>query len=309
MKRESSNESPMQAASDTLKSFDADDSAASQRLDRWLAQQLPDVSRTQIQTLIQTRRVQVNGQTVVRPSQPLAAGDRIRLSLPPAPVTYVERQAIPLEILYEDEAFIAVNKSAGMVVYPAPGHAQGTLVNALLHHTTLAGVGAPIRPGIVHRLDRGTSGVMVVAKTDAAYHALIRQFKERSLKKIYLAWVWGALGEARGRIEAPIGRHPVQRKRMAVLQTGKPAVTEFIVKKRLADRTLLEIHLLTGRTHQVRVHCAYIKHPVVGDQQYGRKTEAPRMMLHAWKLHLDHPLTGVSLLLEAPPPAQFQLAG
>lgn len=288
-----------------IRTFQADEAAADQRLDRWLSQRLPELSRTQLQTLIQKNRVTVNQQTITRVSFPLSVGDVIEVSIPPPVDINVEAQNIPLRILYEDDALIAVDKPNGMVVYPAPGHDDGTLINALLHHTTLASIGAPVRPGIVHRLDKETSGVMVVAKTDEAYHRLIEQFKGRTLKKTYLAWVWDNLSEASGRIEMPIGRHPANRKKMTVSQQGKSAVTAFTVRKRLKDRTLVEIDLLTGRTHQIRVHFSHIKHPVVGDTEYGRRQTDSRMMLHAWKLQLAHPLTGETLDLEAEIPKAF----
>jgi len=289
-----------------LKTFEADAYAKDQRLDRWLASHLPDMSRTQLQTLIQKGRVVVNADVVTKPSFPLSPEDIVSVTIPPPKQTHVEPQDIPLSILYEDDALIAVDKPAGMVVYPAPGHDRDTLINALVHHTRLAGIGAPIRPGIVHRLDRGTSGVMVVAKTDAAYYGLIEQFKRRTLQKIYLAWVWDRIPESSGRIEAPIGRHPVNRKKMTVTQKGKSAISAFKVLKRTPDRTLVEVNLITGRTHQIRVHFAYIKHPVVGDPEYGRNDKAPRMLLHAQKLVLAHPVSNERLALEAPVPIEFQ---
>jgi len=292
---------------DEVKSFQADGAADGQRLDRWLSDRLPALSRNQVQTLIQKNRVTLNGSTAPKPGVALHDGDQIVVRLPPPTPLAVEAQNIPLEILYEDEALIAVDKPEGMVVYPGPGHDRDTLVNALLSRTPLAPVGAPVRPGIVHRLDRATSGVMVVAKTDAAYHELIAQFKARSLEKTYLAWVWDVVQEDKGRIELPIGRHPGNRKKMAVTPSGKPAVSEFMVLRRLEDRTLVKVNLLTGRTHQIRVHFAHIKHPVVGDLVYGRKKAAPRMMLHAWKLRLQHPLTQARLELEAPVPGAFDV--
>jgi len=290
------------------KTFAADEQAAGQRLDRWLAVRLSELSRTRLQALIQKRRVCVNRQVVVRPSFLLSEGDAITVELPSPVTTHVERQAIPLRLVYEDEHLVAVDKPEGMVVYPAPGHERGTLINALLHHTTLAEVGAPIRPGIVHRLDKETSGVIVVAKTDAAYHNLVTQFKERTLKKTYLAWVWGCFQETSGRIEAPIGRDPADRKRMKVVQGGKMALSAFVVKKKMADRALLEIGLLTGRTHQIRVHFAHIGHPVVGDPVYGRKRATTRMLLHAWRLELQHPHSASQLALEAAVPEAFKPA-
>jgi len=292
-----------------LKTFVADVQAQDQRLDRWLAARMPELSRTQLQTLIQKGRVTVGAAVVTKPSFPLSPGDEVCIRIPPPKQTQVEPQAIPLSILYEDDAFIAVDKPTGMVVYPAPGHDRDTLINALLHHTPLAGIGAPVRPGIVHRLDRGTSGVMVVAKTDVAYYGLVEQFKRRLLQKTYLAWVWDRIQESSGRIEAPIGRHPVNRKKMSVSQKGKPAISAFKVLKRTTERTLLEVNLITGRPHQIRVHFAYIKHPAVGDPDYGRNDHAPRMLLHAQKLVLNHPITQQPLELEAPVPPEFELSG
>lgn len=288
-----------------LKTFEADAHAQGQRLDRWLAAHLPELSRTQLQTLIQKGRVSVNAHVVVKPSFPLSPGDNVSVNIPPPQQTQVEPQALSLCVLYEDEALIAVDKPAGMVVYPAPGHDRDTLINALLHHTQLASIGAPIRPGIVHRLDRGTSGVIVVAKTDEAYYGLIEQFKGRTLKKTYLAWVWDRILESSGRIEAPIGRHPIHRKKMAVTQRGKAAISAFEVLKRTPEKTLVQVNLITGRTHQIRVHFASIKHPVVGDPVYGRHDHAPRMLLHAWKLRLNHPISNERLELVAPVPQAF----
>ncbi len=291
-----------------IERFQVEEAGAGRRLDRWLAERFSDHSRSQIQTWIQKGRVRVDGSAITKPGTTLEAGGEVAVDVPPPREERVAAQDIPLEVLHEDDHLIAVHKPAGMVVYPAPGHPDGTLINALLHRTTLAQVGAPVRPGIVHRLDKDTSGVMVVARTDRAYHSLIHQFKERLVEKTYLAWLRGRLAEDEGRIEAPIGRHPVHRQRMAVVRGGKQAVTEFKVLERTDARSLVEIDLHTGRMHQIRVHCAYIKHPVWGDPVYSSRSDgAPRLMLHAWKLAVRHPTEGHWIKLEASAPPEFEV--
>jgi len=255
-----------------------------------------------------------------KPGYRVKAGDRVEGRVPaPAPPTFAA-EPIPIEILFEDEQMIVVNKQPGLVVHPAPGHFSGTLVNALLFHCpALAGIGATIRPGIVHRLDKDTSGVLVVAKNDAAHHHLAEQFKSRKVQKKYLALVYGRVKEDAGAVALPIGRHPVDRKKMSTRsRSGRKAETGWKVKERFEAATLLELDLKTGRTHQIRVHCAAIGHPVVGDPVYGgrRRPEglkkdgtppitAKRQMLHAARLRFAHPVTKAELSFEARLPADM----
>jgi 23S rRNA pseudouridine1911/1915/1917 synthase len=279
---------------------------AGQRLDRWLAARL-EHSRTQIQSWIKGDRVLVNG-SPARASYLLEAGDRITVEIPDPVLETVEPEPMRLEILFEDESLIAVNKPSGLVVYPAAGHPRGTLINGLLAHCALATQGAPRRPGIVHRLDAGTSGVLVVAKTDRAYQHLVDQFKRGEVAKRYLALVYGKIPEDEGLIDAPLGRDPQDYEKMTVTRrAGRPALTEFQVLRRFKAQTLVEVFPKTGRTHQIRVHFAAIGYPLVGDEKYGRPPPAPgtRLMLHAWELKLWHPKTGQRLQITAPLPAEF----
>jgi 23S rRNA pseudouridine1911/1915/1917 synthase len=273
------------------------------RLDAFLANAAPEVSRAQWKTLIEAGRVTVNG-AACKPNRKLRAGDELCWSLPAAVPAELRPEDIPLDILYEDEALLVLNKPPGLVVHPAAGNETGTLVNALLFHDpAFRGVD---RAGIVHRLDKDTSGVMVVAKTNEAMDALQRQFKERRIEKRYLALVWGH-PPATGRIENRIGRHPVQRKKMTVLKEGgREAVSRYKVLEQFDDAALLQVQIETGRTHQIRVHMAHAGHPVVGDTVYGRarKKKLPlapkRQMLHAAGLEFNHPVTGKRLSFEAP---------
>lgn len=289
--------------------FEVTDGGA--RLDRFLAQQIPDRSRSAIQKLIDSGKVTVNGEPV-RASYKVKAGDRILVPPPDddrAPSLMAE--PIPLDIVYEDSSLLVVNKAAGMVVHPAPGHPGGTLLNALLAHCPELADGSDDRPGIVHRLDRDTSGLVLVAKNARIRRALQRQFQERSVHKSYVALLDGHLQPAWGRIEAPIGRDPAHRQRMAVLPGGREAVTEYHVLEQFDHKTgpvaglysLVDAELHTGRTHQIRVHFSSIGHPVVGDPVYGRRrTHLPiaRQFLHARRLEFSHPVTGQRLILEAP---------
>ena len=282
-----------------------------ERLDRYLTEQLPERSRAEIQRWIKEGAVLVN-QRPAKPSQRLNPGDSISVTIPaPAPTT-VEPEAIPLTILYEDDDLIAVDKPAGMVVHPAPGHETGTLVNAILHHCPdLQGVGGVQRPGIVHRLDKDTSGIILVAKHDRAHRHLQAQFKNRTIDKTYLALLIGQLEQREGRIDAPIGRHPRQRKRMAVTsaEKGREAITEFTVEAYYGTTTLVAAHPLTGRTHQIRVHFASIGHPMVGDVVYGPRRDAYKLgrhFLHAHRLHFLRPADDASLDLVSPLPPDLQ---
>lgn len=291
-------------------------SESSRRLDTYLSTKIHTLTRSQIKRLIEEGKVLVNGRPV-KPSLPVRGGEEIRVFIPPPREISLKPEPIPLDILYEDEYLIVVNKPAGMVVHPGAGVYSGTLVNALLYHCKdLSGVGGYLRPGIVHRLDKETSGIMVVAKDDMTHVALSRQFKERKVKKVYLALVWGDMGRGEGVIDLPIGRHPSQRKKMSV-RTKKPrhAITRYTVKERLGPFTLLEVRPETGRTHQIRVHLSATGHPVVGDKVYGRgrvSTLAPHLRkalrslkghcLHAFRIGFYHPGLGKPVEFEAPLP-------
>lgn len=281
----------------------------SDRVDRYLSQELPELSRSRIQQLIEQGNIQVNGSCVSKKAT-LQPGDCIAIEIPAAKPLALQPEDIPLDILYEDDSLLIVNKPAGLVVHPAPGHQEGTLVNALLAHCpTLPGIGGVQRPGIVHRLDKDTTGAIVVAKTDQAQQNLQAQLKFKTARRDYLGVVYGAPASERGTINLPIGRHPIERKKMAVVpveQGGRPAVTHWRVKERLGNYTLMHFQLETGRTHQIRVHSAYIGHPIVGDPVYSSSgsvgVNLPGQALHAWQLRLQHPLTGDSLEVTAPPP-------
>jgi len=290
--------------------YQAEAEADGLRLDVWLAQKLPDLSRSRIQSLIREGHVLVEGRTV-SPHVPVHRGMRVRVVVPPARRASIHAEHIPLEVLYEDAHIIAVNKPPGLVVHPAAGHTSGTLVNALLHHCPdLAGIGGEERPGIVHRLDKDTSGAMVVAKNDAAHRSLVEQFKNRSVRKEYLAIVHGLPSPSCRRIETPIGRSRHDRKKMSARSpTGRRAVTRYKVAEKLPGAALLRLRIETGRTHQIRVHMAHIGHPVLGDEQYGSRSkdragpcQVPRQMLHAEKLSFRHPPTGKPLQVVAPLP-------
>jgi 23S rRNA pseudouridine1911/1915/1917 synthase len=281
------------------------------RLDRFLAKQLPEYSRSRLQQLIRAGFVRLNGATT-RPRQPVRNGDEIELTEPPLQKIANQPEPIPLEILFEDNDLIVLNKPAGLVVHPGAGHQQHTLVNALLSHcTTLSGIGGKERPGIVHRLDKETSGCLVVAKNDATHRELSRQFGERTVEKIYLALVAGKFREQTGVIEEKIGRHPVHRQRMSVgASHGRAAKTEYRLLRSGEHASLVECRLHSGRTHQIRVHLHHIGHPVLGDKVYGarRAKDFPRQMLHAWKLGFRHPDTGKWKNFEAPLPDDFATA-
>ncbi|MGE5850008.1 MAG: RluA family pseudouridine synthase [Candidatus Methylomirabilota bacterium] len=283
-----------------------------ERLDAYLAR-VSGFSRARIQRLIADGHVLVGGHPQ-KSHHRVGASEHIQLRIPPATPLDLTPEAIPLDILHEDDELLVVNKRAGMVVHPGAGRITGTLVHALLAHCrSLPGIGGVERPGIVHRLDRGTSGVLVVAKTEAAHQSLSRQFKGRLVKKRYLALVYGEVRQESGRIEAAIGRREHDRKRMGVRREGgREARTAYRVVRRLPDMTVLEVDLETGRTHQIRVHLAHIGHPVVGDRVYGGRQErrraasglfpADRQMLHAWRLGFHHPMTGAWLEIVAPIP-------
>lgn len=283
------------------------------RLDRWLADQVPDLSRSRIQKLIEQAHVQINERVCTSRKAIVQEGDRIQVSIPAAEPLDLIPEDIPLDVLYEDDQLLIINKPVGLVVHPAPGHADGTLVNALLAHCdNLAGIGGVQRPGIVHRLDKDTSGALAIAKTDLAHQQLQAQFKTKTARREYLAVVYGAPTQATGTIDAPIGRHPIDRKKMAVVSEekgGRRAVTHWQVEERLGNYTLMRFQLETGRTHQIRVHSAHIGYPVVGDPVYssGRTVgvNLPGQALHAWKLRLQHPMTGDWIEATAPMPPAF----
>lgn len=281
---------------------------AGERLDRYLARALPDVSRAQVQRLIRQGLVVLEGETV-RPSTPVQPGMKVLVQIPAPASDTVAPEPIPLEVVYEDDDLLVVNKPAGMVVHPAYGHRGGTLVNALLARYPNLAVGEAGRPGIVHRLDRDTSGLILVAKTEAALEYLRRQFKSRQVKKTYLALVHGQPPAPEGIIEAPIDRDPHQRQRMAVVATGRTARTRYRLLEDVGDYSLLTVSPETGRTHQIRVHLAWLGIPVAGDRVYGRARDRlglGRQFLHAWRLAFERPGGKGSLELEAPLCADLQ---
>ena len=287
----------------------ASEESKNQRLDAFLASSLDGLTRSQATRLIESSEVAVNGRAVSK-SYKLAGGEDVAVTLPePEPVEAVP-QDIPLDVVYEDADVIVVNKPSGMVVHPAPGHPDGTLVNALLYHCagTLSGVGGALRPGIVHRIDRDTSGLIIAAKNDAAHQYLSAQLADHTLARTYECIVVGALREDRGTVDAPIARHPIDRKRMAVVAGGREAVTHWEVIARYPGYTHVRCRLETGRTHQIRVHMAYIGHPILGDTVYGAKKEVPGLTgqcLHAVGLRFLHPRTHEVVELSCPLPDEF----
>jgi 23S rRNA pseudouridine1911/1915/1917 synthase len=291
--------------------------APAARLDAFLAVRLPELSRSRIQTLIRDQFIVVNGNPA-KPRDPVKSGDRIAVALPEAVPLDAAPQDIPIDVLFEDDDLLVLNKAPGMVVHPAPGNPDGTLVNALLHHCRgrLSGIGGVERPGIVHRLDKDTSGCLVVAKSDAAHQSLVNQFSERStMEKLYLAVTQGVPKPEKDSIFTHIGRHPVNRQKMAVVNPpgGKTAITDYeILATDAASVTALVLcHLHTGRTHQIRVHMHHKGTPLVGDPIYGKPAKyvglPERLMLHAWRLSFDHPITGNRHFFESPVPPEFEL--
>ncbi len=266
-----------------------------QRLDRFLVPHFPEFSRARIQGLIRDGFVQVNGRTAHKSGLKLESGDQVEVRVPPPAPTGLAAQPMPLDILFENEDVLVLNKPPGIVVHPSPGHEDGTLVNAVLAHVpNLEGVGGEIRPGVVHRLDKDTSGVLIFAKNERALRFLQDQFRAREAHKTYLALVDGAPPTPTGRVEAPIGRDPSRRKQMAVLPPGKgrEAVSEYETLERFAAHTLLAFYPHTGRTHQIRLHCAFLGCPIVADRVYGRRKPSlplKRHFLHAWKLQIRLP--------------------
>ncbi|NBK93271.1 RluA family pseudouridine synthase [bacterium 1XD21-13] len=280
------------------------------RMDRYLAEQLPELSRSYVQKLIKDGAVLLGGRAV-KANYKVNPGDVIELELPAAVEPAIEPEELPLDILYEDSDVIFINKPKDMVVHPSPGHTTGTLVNGLLYHCRgeLSGINGVMRPGIVHRIDKDTTGVLIVCKNDRAHSVVAEQLKEHTITRRYRAIVWGVLKENEGTVDAPIGRHPVDRKRMAVVpRGGKQAVTHYRVLERIDRFTYIECQLETGRTHQIRVHMASIGHPLLGDEVYGRGRSPFGLQgqaLHAMVLGIVHPSTGAYLEVEAPLPEYF----
>jgi 23S rRNA pseudouridine1911/1915/1917 synthase len=291
--------------------FIVSENDAKLRLDQFLAKRLPQYSRSRLQQLIRSGFVRLNGAST-RPRQIVRAGDKIDIKEPPVEQIDTRPERIPLDILFEDDDLIVINKPAGLTVHPGAGQREHTLVNALLSHCTkLSGIGGKERPGIVHRLDKETSGCLVVAKNDLAHRELSRQFADRSVEKIYLALVAGKLRKSTGVIEEKIGRHPVHRQRMRVTSLrGRTAKTEYRVVRSNEEASLIECRLHSGRTHQIRVHLHHLGHPVLGDKVYGARLvkNFPRQTLHAWKLGFRHPRTGEWKQFQASLPGDFREA-
>ena len=313
----------MSTVAETRRRFTVARADGRARLDRLLADHVPALSRSRLKKLIETGRVSIAGETITEPGYRVKPGQAVTLVIPPPTDETPRAQAIPLQVAYEDDDLIVVDKPAGLVVHPAPGNPDRTLVNALLAHcgASLSGIGGVRRPGIVHRLDKDTSGLMVAAKNDAAHHGLSAQFATRQLSRIYRAVVWGIPRPGEGRIEGAIGRDPRNRKRMAVRETrGKPAVTRYcVLQSPGALWSLVECRLETGRTHQIRVHMAHLGHPLLGDALYGgarrRRLDermlamlahCPRQALHATALGFVHPVSGAELAFESPLPADMR---
>jgi 23S rRNA pseudouridine1911/1915/1917 synthase len=290
------------------------------RLDLYIAALIPECSRSVATTLIRNGRIKVRG-SIKKPGYRVKAGDEVHGYIPPPAPILFKPEPIPIDILFEDDYIIVVNKQPGLVVHPAPGHYSGTLVNGLLYHCPfLEGIGSVLRPGIVHRLDKDTSGILVVAKNDQAHQHLAKLFKSRRIRKKYLALVSGLMESDAATISLPIGRHPVDRKKMSTRSNKtRVAVTTWRIKEKFESATLIELDLKTGRTHQIRVHCAAIHHPIVGDTVYGGKNtwkntvdgqdlfgSIKRQMLHAWRLEFSHPATQEPVCFEAPLPSDMQ---
>jgi 23S rRNA pseudouridine1911/1915/1917 synthase len=281
-----------------------------ERIDRFVQTRCPDLSRSRGAALIRGGSVTVNGATV-KPSSAVHVGDSVVVTVPPPVSTDLVAQDIPVDIVYQDEHMLVVDKPAGLTVHPAPGHPDGTLVNALMAMISdLSGIGGEVRPGIVHRLDKDTSGLMMVAKDDATHRSLSRQLKERKVRKTYLALVVGSLKMDSGTVDGPIGRHPKHRKRMAIVDGGRDALTEYNVVRRYDGFTLVEAHPVTGRTHQIRVHLTSLGHPLVGDAVYGKASPlVTHHFLHATRLGFYLPPAGQEWrVLESPLPADLQAA-
>ena len=278
-----------------------------ERLDQYLSHVIPETSRSQIQRLLKDGHILLNGQAP-KAARHVAPGNRLRIEIPEPAAMDLKAEAIPLRILYEDKWFLIVDKPVGLVVHPAVGHFSGTLVNALLAHgAKLSSVAGAFKPGIVHRLDKDTSGLMVVAKDDQTHRHLSQQFAARQVSRVYLAIVQGVVRQSEGTIEAPIGRHPIHRQRMSVRSdAGREAITRYRVLKRFARASYIELLPQTGRTHQLRVHLAHIGHPILGDLRYGAAAGFPRQALHAHRLGFIHPAKGKAVEFTSPFPRDLQ---
>lgn len=289
--------------------FWVDEEQEGERLDSYLADQVEELSRSLLKSLVAEGKVTINGK-VKKASYRVRAGDEIKVIIPAAQEVPILCQELPLEIIYQDKDLAVINKAKGMVVHPAHGNWEGTLVNALLYHIKdLSGINGELRPGIVHRLDKDTSGVMVLAKNDAAHRELAEQIRTHTIDREYIALVHGRFTENLGTIEAPIGRSKNDRKKMAVVAEGRPSTSEYKVLERFSHYTLLKVRLLTGRTHQIRVHFSYIQHPVVGDPLYGpskRHLGLDSQALHAHLLGFKHPSSGEYLEFRSPLPDYLQ---
>jgi 23S rRNA pseudouridine1911/1915/1917 synthase len=287
--------------------------ADGERLDRYLASYLPDFTRSRIQQLIEQGQVQLNHKECTSKKIVVKQDDLITLIVPEAQPLELKAEDIPLDILYEDDQLIIINKPAGLVVHPAPGHPDGTLVNAMLAHCpNLPGIGGIQRPGIVHRLDKDTTGAIAIAKTELAHHHLQAQLKAKTARREYLGIVYGAPKTPNGTIDLPIGRHPVDRKKMAIVPVskgGREAVTHWEIQERIGNYTLMRFQLETGRTHQIRIHSTQVGHPIVGDPLYSSARSIginlSGQVLHAWKLKLEHPVSGELIEATAPLPEDF----
>lgn len=280
------------------------------RIDSFLSEELEELSRSYVQKLIGDGLIQVNEKNV-KSNYKVKTGDKLLVQIPDATPVDILPEEMNLNIVYEDSDLLVVNKPAGLVVHPAHGHYSGTLVNGLLAHCTdLSGINGKMRPGIVHRIDKDTSGLLMIAKNDIAHQHLAAQLKEHSIRRAYYALVQGIISEPAGLVDAPIGRHETERKKMAVtLKNSKEARTHYYVKERFAKQTFIECRLETGRTHQIRVHMAYLGHPLVGDPLYGTRKnnlDFPGQALHAYALGFIHPRTGEEMYFEAPLPEHFQ---
>lgn len=285
-----------------------------ERLDVFVTRHAPDLSRSRIQALIKSGDIQLN-QGNAKPKQPISIDDVVTITVPAPKPIEAQPQDIPVTVLFEDDDLIVLNKTEGMVVHPAAGNEDGTIVNALLHHCRgqLSGIGGHERPGIVHRLDKDTSGCLVVAKSDVAHQSLVKQFAERTTDKVYLAVTQGTPANAEGRVFTNIGRHRVNRMKMAVVDpgSGKSAITDYqvVATDHTTDSSLVVCTLHTGRTHQIRVHMLHLGHPLIGDPIYSKPArqtaKTGRLMLHAWRLSIDHPVTGERLDFEAPIPKAY----
>ena len=286
-------------------SFRVDSDDARRRLDIVVAEKYSRLSRSRVQTLIESGHIRLNGQPA-KPRHAVHAGDLVTVEEPAVVPTDLQPQAIPITFLFEDEFLAVINKPSGLVVHPGAGQTDGTLVNALLHHcTALSGIGGELRPGIVHRLDKETSGCLVIAKNDEVHHRLSRLFANREVEKIYLAICSGIFRQKIGDIREPIGRNAFHRKKMAITDKGRSAHTQYEVVKEVNSNSVVLCRLLTGRTHQIRVHLLHLKHPILGDDLYGRRAFAGRLMLHAWRLGFQHPMTKNWMEFRAEVPQEF----